>query len=223
VSGHLVILSAPSGGGKTTIARRLERTRGDVGFSVSATTRPPRENERDGVDYYFFTRDEFRRRRDAGEFLEWAEYAGHLYGTLRAEINRYLAQDRHVLLDIEVQGAAQVRRARPEALAIFVVPPSAAALLERLTGRQTEASGEVVRRVAQADRELEAAGEYDVVVVNDELDRAVRAVSRVIDGAQGVALTPTEAAPIVAAIRHGLRTWLDQHEQDRQQQREDTE
>ena len=222
MSGRIVILSAPSGGGKTTIARRLERARADVGFSVSATTRPPRENERHGIDYYFFSQEEFRRRQEAGEFLEWAAYAGHLYGTLLAEVERVLDADRHVLLDIEVQGAEQVRRLRPEALAIFVVPPSAAALLDRLTGRRTEATDEVVRRVARAIGELEAAGAYDSVVVNDYVDRAVRAVSAVIDGEFTGALGPVEAAPIIGALRQGLRAWLDQNRK-RHQQREGTE
>ncbi len=211
MSGRVVILSAPSGGGKTTIARRLERARSDVGFSVSATTRPPRENEREGVDYYFFTREEFQRRRDAGEFLESAQYAGHLYGTLRAEVERVLDSGRHVLLDIEVQGAAQVRQQRPEALAIFVLPPSAAELLVRLTGRRTEASSEVTRRVARAIRELNAAGAYDSVIVNDDLDKAVRAVSRIIDGNRAGAVTRTEAAPLIGEIRQGLQLWLDTH------------
>jgi len=205
VSGRLVILSAPSGGGKTTIARRLEASRSDVGFSVSATTRAPRENERDGVDYYFFPREEFLRRTEAGEFLEWAEYAGQLYGTLSAEVDRLLARGLHALLDIEVQGADQVRQRRKDALAIFILPPTANELLRRLTGRRSETREQVARRIAQADRELEAALGYDHVVVNDVLDRAVEAVSGIIDGRVCGAVGPDERAALVATLQRDLR------------------
>jgi guanylate kinase len=205
VSGRLVILSAPSGGGKTTIARRLEASRSDVGFSVSATTRAPRENERDGVDYYFFPREEFLRRTEAGEFLEWAEYAGQLYGTLSAEVDRLLARGLHALLDIEVQGADQVRQRRKDALAIFILPPTANELLRRLTGRRSETREQVARRIAQADRELDAALGYDHVVVNDVLDRAVEAVSGIIDGRVRGAVGPDERAALVATLQRDLR------------------
>lgn len=205
MSGRLVILSAPSGGGKTTIARRLEASRSDVGFSVSATTRAPRENERDGVDYYFFPREEFLRRTEAGEFLEWAEYAGQLYGTLSAEVDRLLARGLHALLDIEVQGADQVRQRRKDALAIFILPPTANELLRRLTGRRSETREQVARRIAQADRELEAALGYDHVVVNDVLDRAVEAVSGIIDGRVRGAVGPDERAALVATLQRDLR------------------
>ncbi len=207
MSARLVILSAPSGGGKTTIARRLEARRSDVGFSVSATTRTPRENERDGVDYYFFARAEFLRRVDAGQFLEWAEYAGELYGTLAAEVDRFLSRGCHVLLDIEVQGADQVRRRREDALAIFIVPPTAAELLRRLTGRHSETREQLARRIAQADQELEAAPRYDFVVVNDDLDRAVEAVSGILDGCPDGALEGAARVALVAALRRDLRRW----------------
>lgn len=205
MTGRLVILSAPSGGGKTTIARRLEAARSDVGFSVSATTRAPRENERNGVDYYFFSREEFLRRTEAGEFLEWAEYAGHLYGTLTAEVDRLLGRGLHVLLDIEVQGAEQVRQRRKDALAIFILPPTADELLRRLTGRRSETRAQLARRIAQADRELEAGLGYDFVVVNDSLDRAVEAVSGIIDGRMAGALETDDSAALVAALQRDLR------------------
>jgi guanylate kinase len=200
-----VILSAPSGGGKTTIARRLEASRRDVGFSVSATTRTPRENERDGVDYYFFPREEFLRRTEAGEFLEWAEYAGHLYGTLTAEVDRLFARGKHVLLDIEVQGAEQVRRRRKDALAIFILPPSADELVRRLAGRRSETREQLAQRIAQADRELEAALGYDRVVVNDDLDGAVEAVSGFIDGRAVGGLGQSERDALVASLQQELR------------------
>lgn len=178
----LVILSAPSGAGKTTIARALERQRPDVGYSVSATTRAPRPGERDGVDYYFLTLAEFGRRIAADEFLEWAEYGGNRYGTLRSEVERLTGSGRHALLDIEVQGAAQVRDRWEKVLSVFIIPPSARELLARLGGRRTEDSGAVRQRLDLALHELDEASAYDHIVVNDELDRAVRTVSGLLDG-----------------------------------------
>jgi guanylate kinase len=209
VSPRLVILSAPSGGGKTTIARLLESRRDDVGFSVSATTRPPRAGEKNGVDYHFLSRNEFLRRTDAGEFLEWAEYAGHLYGTLNAEVDRLLDQGKHVILDIEVQGAEQVRRRRGDALAIFIVPPMADELLRRLTGRHSETREEIARRIAQADRELEVATGFDYLIVNDDLERAVETVGAIIDGKSAGALPPAKRDALVASLRRDLRRRLD--------------
>jgi len=127
VTRAVVILSAPSGGGKTTIAQRLLRERpADLGYSVSATTRPPRPGEQDGQAYHFLSRAEFERRRAAGEFLECAEYAGHLYGTLRSEVERVLNSGRHVVMDIEIEGARQVRAAYPwpRSISVFILPPS---------------------------------------------------------------------------------------------------
>ena len=120
-----VILSAPSGGGKTTIARALLSRRNDVGYSISCTTRAPRNGERDGTDYYFLTEAQFQARRAAGEFAESAEVHGNLYGTLKSEIARVLGAGKHVIMDIDVQGAAQIRKAFPQAVTVFVLPPSA--------------------------------------------------------------------------------------------------
>ena len=206
---RLVILSAPSGGGKTTIARLLEARRDDMGFSVSATTRPPRAGEQNGVDYWFLSRSEFLRRTEAGEFLEWAEYAGQLYGTLNSEVDRLLDHGKHVILDIEVQGAAQVRQRRVDALAIFIVPPTAEELLRRLTGRRSETRDEVARRIAQADRELEAAPAFEHLVVNDDLERAAAAVGAIIDGNSEGAVPPEARAALVASLRADLRRELD--------------
>ena len=181
--GRLVVLAAPSGAGKTTIAQALVAEREDVGFSVSATTRPPRAGERDGHDYHFLARDEFDRRVRAGEFLEWAEYAGNRYGTLRAEVDRIRQAGRHVLLDIEIQGAEQVRRAYPwpDSVAIFLLPPSGPELIRRLRGRGTESNLTMWRRLERARAELSVAPTFDVVVVNEDLARAVVDVSRAID------------------------------------------
>ena len=181
MSGFLVILSSPSGVGKTTIARRVVAARDDVGFSISATTRPRRVKERDGVDYHFLSHEEFSRRRDNGEFLEWAEYSGYLYGTLQADVDELIEGGRHALLDIEVQGAKQVRARRDDVVAIFVLPPSADAHLSRLRGRGSEEPQEVAKRLTQAGWELEQAADYDYVLVNDDLDSAVARVSAIID------------------------------------------
>jgi guanylate kinase len=176
-----LILSAPSGGGKTTIARRLLETRTDVGYSISCTTRAPRAAETDGRDYFFLTKEEFRARRERGEFAECAEVHGHWYGTLRSEISRVLADRKHVIMDIDVQGAAQLARAFPQAVLVFVLPPSADVLLERLRARKTENRSTLARRMMNALEELKHAESYQYVVINDVLDRAVARVSAVID------------------------------------------
>ncbi|MGH7644526.1 MAG: guanylate kinase [Gemmatimonadales bacterium] len=181
---QVVVLSAPSGAGKTTITRALLAARPDVGFSVSATSRAPRAGERHGEAYYFVSREEFARRRAAAELLEWAEYAGHWYGTLRGEVERILAGGRHALLDIEIEGARQVRAAYPppRSVSIFVLPPSAAALLERLRGRESEPRLVLARRLARAVSELREVPRFDYVVVNDALDAAVADVGAILDG-----------------------------------------
>lgn len=183
----VVVLAAPSGGGKTTIARALvTRWPERYGFSVSATTRAARPGERDGTDYFFLSKDEFRRRQAAGEFLEWAEYAGELYGTLKAEVDRVLEAGRHVLLDIEVQGARQVRKRypHPASRAVFILPPSAAELLRRLEGRRTESLSEMVKRLETAIRELRQAETFDHLVLNDDLDTAVATVHKLVETPQ---------------------------------------
>ena len=176
-----IILSAPSGGGKTTIAKHLLDRRNDVGYSVSCTTRQPRAGERDGVDYHFLTQEEFVRRRSAGDFAESAEVHGNLYGTLKGEIDRVLATGRHVVMDIDVQGARQMRQAFPDAVTIFVLPPSAEVLLDRLKHRKTESPQQLVARLNSALHELQAVEEYEYVVVNDDLDDAVRRVGSIVD------------------------------------------
>jgi guanylate kinase len=181
VKPFLLVLSAPSGGGKSSIARNLLQGRDDLGYSVSATTRPIREGERDGADYYFLTREEFVRRRDAGDFLEWATYGGHLYGTLRSEIERIFARGRHAVLDIEIEGARQIRANFPNSLHVFVLPPSAEVLVGRLAGRKTEPVEVIRERVSRAADELTAVAEYDYALVNEELVVAVAQVAAILD------------------------------------------
>lgn len=176
-----VILSAPSGGGKTTIARRLLDRRADLGYSVSCTTRAPRDGEVDGRDYRFLSQEAFLAARDAGEFAEWAEVHGNFYGTLRSQVQEVLASGRHVLMDIDVQGARQFHHAFPETVLIFVLPPSGEVLKTRLTARKSEDRERLLVRLRNARAELGEVGHYHYVVVNDDLDRAVNQVSAIID------------------------------------------
>jgi guanylate kinase len=194
-----IILSSPSGGGKTTIAHQLLAKRQDVGYSVSCTTRPPREGEVDGRDYHFRTLEAFRRGQAASEFAESAEVHGHLYGTLRAEVERVLSEGRHVIMDIDVQGTKQFVAAFPESVLIFILPPSAEALVERLTARGTEDPKSLIRRLRSAKDELKAVDLYPYVVVNDRIDSAVAAISSIID-AEGVKRSRNRR-PLAARIR----------------------
>ena len=178
----LLVLSAPSGGGKTTIAKKLLQVRNDLGYSVSATTRATRNGERDGEDYHFLSRAEFERRREQGEFLEWAEYGAQLYGTLKREIDRIFGEGRHAVLDIEVEGARQIRRNLPNSLQVFVLPPSADVLVQRLKRRNTENPELLRKRLTHASEELAAVAEYDYAVVNEDLNTAVEQVSAILDG-----------------------------------------
>jgi guanylate kinase len=177
----LLVLSSPSGGGKTTIAKNLLQARDDLGYSVSATTRPMRSGERDGADYHFLTREEFLRRVEAGEFLEWATYAGNLYGTLRSEIDRIFARGRTAVLDVEVEGARQIRATFPNSLHLFVLPPSADVLVGRLAGRNTEPPGVIRERITRAADELAAVAEYDYAIFNEDLVLAVAQVAAILD------------------------------------------
>ena len=176
-----VILSAPSGGGKTTIAKRLLAERAELGYSVSCTTRLPRDGESHGRDYYFLSLDEFAAARDRGEFAEWAEVHGRMYGTLQSEVRRVLDSGRHVVMDIDVQGARLFARAFPEAVLVFVLPPSAEVLIQRLAARQSETHQQLLVRMRNAVEELEAVDQYEYVIVNDDLDDAVDRVAAVID------------------------------------------
>jgi guanylate kinase len=180
--GKLIVISGPSGAGKTTLLKKLfERCRGLMA-SVSATTRPPRPGEKDGVDYHFLTPQEFQRRKDAGLFLECYEVYGHgyWYGTLAGEVSPSLQAGKSIVLEIDVQGAMAVLVSYPEAITIFVRPRSLEELERRLRGRGTESEASIERRLEGARRELEFAGRYQHQVINDDVDRAVQEICDII-------------------------------------------
>ena len=178
--GSLLVISAPSGAGKSTLVRRLIASLPDLAFSVSHTTRPRREGEKEGRDYFFVTRRRFERMIAADEFIEWAEVFGHLYGTSKAQLERILADGRDVLLDIDVQGHQQVRKRLPEALSVFVLPPSFKELKRRLTARHSDSPQDVERRLAAARQEISHWPEYDYLVVNDRIPRATQALGAIV-------------------------------------------
>ena len=209
-----IILSAPSGGGKTTIARALLARHPDIGYSVSCTTRPPRPGEINGKDYYFLGRTDFLSKRERGEFAESAEVHGNLYGTLRSEVLRVMESGKHVLMDIDVQGAAQFTRVFPQSVTIFVLPPSAEVLLERLRLRQTESAQELADRLQTALQELQSVDEYEYVVVNDNLEQAVQRVASIIDA-------EVSSRERVAGLRNQVALLIDQLEREIERKRTD--
>ena len=203
--GRPVVLAGPSGTGKTTIAHRLVRDGGTYTFSVSATTRPPRAGEKDGVDYQFVSPEEFDRMVRDGELLEWAEVHGRRYGTPEGPLRRALAEGRNVLLDIDVQGARQVRRSARDAMLIFVLPPTGEVLVSRLAGRGTERPPDLVRRVENAREELLDAPDFDHVVVNEDLDEAMEHVRWLVErGGGDVPPSPETVEEAVRRLREEI-------------------
>ncbi|HYM45830.1 MAG TPA: guanylate kinase [Solirubrobacteraceae bacterium] len=177
---RVFVITGPSGVGKGTLIRGLMERLGQLQLSVSATTRAPRPGEHDGVDYHFLAREEFDRRVAAGEFVEHADYAGSSYGTLRRELEDRVREGVPVVLEIEVQGARQVRAAMPDAVQVFIAPPSLQALRTRLIGRGTDDGAEVERRLRVAERELQAQPEFEHVVVNDRLEDALERLCAIV-------------------------------------------
>lgn len=175
----IFVVTGPSGVGKGTVIRALRERSPELGLSVSATTRSPREGEIDGVHYHFLTPEEFERRVASGDFVEHADYSGNRYGTLRSELERHAAHG-GVVLEIELQGARQVREAMPEAKQIFIAPPTPETLRERLVGRGTDSPEAIERRLQVAEEELAAQDEFEHVVVNDVVERAVDELEAII-------------------------------------------
>lgn len=174
--GRLLVLSGPGGVGKSTVASRIRDARDNFWVSISATTRPPRHNEKDGVDYFFLTEDEFDRRIEEDDFLEWAQFAGARYGTPREGVEKALSQGKNVLLEIEIEGARQVRTHSKEAILVFLEPPSWEDLVSRLKARGADTPERRSHRLELATNELAAAKEFDVVIVNDHVEKVVDAL-----------------------------------------------
>jgi guanylate kinase len=177
---RVFVITGPSGVGKGTLIRALRERVPAVELSVSATTREPRRGERDGVDYHFLSRQDFDRRVEAGDFLEWAEYSGNRYGTLRSEVERRTERGAPVVLEIEVQGARQVRKTMPEAVRIFIEPPDPLELRKRLEGRGTDGEDVIARRLEEARKELRARDEFSHRVVNDDVGRAADELAGIV-------------------------------------------
>ena len=209
-----VVLAATSGTGKTTIARRLVAESDRYVFSVSATTRPPRSGERDGVDYHFLSREEFEERIAAGGFAEWARVHDRLYGTPLEEIERGARTGRHVVLDIDVQGARQIRAAIPDAILIFVLPPSVDIMLSRLLRRGTEAPEKIARRLVSALDELQAVPEFDYAVVNDDLDACLEEIRAIVEDARPPETPAVDAARLREEVDRILRRDYEEYVQD---------
>lgn len=181
--GRLIIFSAPSGSGKTTLAKHVLSSIPDVVFSVSACSRSPRKEERDGVDYYFLSTDEFKQKIKQDAFIEWEEvYKDHFYGTLKDEVERLRNQGKHVLFDVDVMGGMNIKKQfGHEAISIFVKPPSVDILSERLAARSTDSEENIKRRIEKASFELSFENEFDVVIINDELEMAKKQTLEVVE------------------------------------------
>ena len=195
-----IILSAPSGAGKTTVSNAIFQRFPYIRFAVSLTTRAMRDGEVDGVDYRFVDEQTFADARDAGELAEWAVVHGRLYGTPRAEVEKALADGYHVLLDVDVQGGASLLEAYPEAVSIFLLPPSHGAMEARLKGRGTDSDAAISGRLTEALKELECVSQYEYVIVNRELDKTVEVFSRII-----------HAEEHRRVRRENLEEWIDVH------------
>lgn len=178
---RLFVISGPAGAGKGTLVARIRDRRPSLDLSVSATTRKPREGERDGVAYYFLSEDEFTRRVEAGDFLEWDGHFDKRYGTLRSEVDARLEAGHSVILEIDVNGALNVKRVCPDAVLVFIAPPSLEVLEARLRGRGTETEEQIALRLGRVEMEMAKATQYDEVVVNDDLETAVDELDAIMD------------------------------------------
>jgi guanylate kinase len=179
--GTLIVVSAPSGAGKTSLAERALKRVPGLRFSVSYTTREPRGGERDGVDYFFVDYEQFDAMRGRGEFLEWAEVHGHLYATHKAQVEQILNEGTDVILDIDVQGAEQLRSVAPHSISVFILPPSVDVLESRLRTRNLNTPADLARRLGNAAREVRLYDRFDYVIINDDLDRALVSLEAIIE------------------------------------------
>ncbi len=191
--GKLFVFAAPSGAGKTTLVHAMVAKHPELRFSISYTTRKPRRNEANGVDYLFVSEEEFMRLRDAGEMLEYAEVFDHYYATSRSQVEKHLADRRNVILEIDWQGARQVRESMPECITVFILPPSVEELELRLRDRRTDAPEVIERRLRDALSDMSHWDEFDYVIINDELDKAVTDLEAVLAG-QGEACSTSNDA-----------------------------
>jgi guanylate kinase len=180
--GKLFVFAAPSGAGKTTLVHAVVTKRPELRFSISYTTRKPRKNEADGVDYLFVTEDEFMRLRDQGEMLEYAKVFDNYYATSRSQVEKHLADHRNVILEIDWQGARQVRKSMPECVTIFILPPSVEELERRLRDRRTDSAEVIERRLRDALSDMSHWTEFDHVIINDDLNQAIADLEDVLDG-----------------------------------------
>ena len=179
--GKLIVISAPSGSGKTTIARRILEMNPSLGFSVSATTRPKRNGETEGKDYFFLSEDEFKSRVSTGEFVEWEEvYPGKLYGTLKCEVEALLNAGSNILFDVDVKGGLSISKQYPEACLIFIRPPSVESLRQRLEGRKTDSAETIAGRLERVPLEMELGKQFTHQVVNDDLLKAINDVHEIV-------------------------------------------
>jgi len=183
---HLIVISAPSGAGKTTICNQLLNRNENFRISVSATTRPPRPNEKNGVDYIFVSEEEFREKVDNREFLEYESVHGYYYGTLRSQVNELINQGYYVIFDIDVNGALSLKKRYPEAILIFLKPPSIEELKRRLIERKSDDPVEIQKRLTRLPEEYEKSEHFDYIVVNDELNKTVLEIAEIINNRQKV-------------------------------------
>jgi len=199
--GRLIVIAAPSGAGKTSLVKALLASEPALRLSVSHTTRRRRETEQEGREYHFVSVPEFERLRDAGEFLEHAQVFDNLYGTSRAYVGQQLGAGHDVVLEIDWQGAQQVRRAMPQCVSVFILPPSTDALAKRLAARATDSAQVIARRLADAAADMSHYREFDYLVVNDDFDRAVADLQRIVAGdAQDLRSDRPELQPLIAKL-----------------------
>lgn len=191
--GKLFVFAAPSGAGKTTLVHAVVTKHPELRFSISYTTRAPRKNEADGVDYLFVTKPEFMRLRDQGEMLEFAEVFDNFYATSRSQVEQHLADDRNVILEIDWQGARQVRESMPDCITIFILPPSVEELERRLRDRRTDAPEVIERRLRDAVSDMSHWDEFDHVIINDDLNRAISDLEDVLAGDGAASSTSNRA------------------------------